>query len=252
MLPMTPSDSDDITSSRPTSTDAIIRRPAVLSRTSIEDHFLRSTPKGEVENRELRLDLSVVEDAEFSAVGQLLGAIEGFIRRGGHVRLIPPPPRATISEDRILRREIPPTEPKGLIANQQRLQSLVQSRSRTGRFLDRIGFLEASMCEHLHGGPYVVMEGYEALSDLRGPAPHFRFPPPPRSDLNEMIEAVPYCWLHVATEDDLQYATSLIDVKLESLGVPRALRSAVGELIQNVKEHSLYQGGNLSSSGGQG
>lgn len=208
MLPMTPSDSDDITSSRPTSTDAIIRRPAVLSRTSIEDHFLRSTPKGEVENRELRLDLSVVEDAEFSAVGQLLGAIEGFIRRGGHVRLIPPPPRATISEDRILRREIPPTEPKGLIANQQRLQSLVQSRSRTGRFLDRIGFLEASMCEHLHGGPYVVMEGYEALSDLRGPAPHFRFPPPPRSDLNEMIEAVPYCWLHVATEDDLQYATS--------------------------------------------
>lgn len=251
MLPMTPSDSDDITSSRPTSTDAIIRRPAVLSRTSIEDHFLRSTPKGEVENRELRLDLSVVEDAEFSAVGQLLGAIEGFIRRGGHVRLIPPPPRATISEDRILRREIPPTEPKGLIANQQRLQSLVQSRSRTGRFLDRIGFLEASMCEHLHGGPYVVMEGYEALSDLRGPAPHFRFPPPPRSDLNEMIEAVPYCWLHVATEDDLQYATSLIDVKLESLGVPRALRSAVGELIQNVKEHSLYQGGNLSSSGGQ-
>lgn len=227
--------------------ETLARRPRTLTSSDLEDQVLRSTPKGEVAGRELHLDFGVLEDADFQAVGRLLGAVEGFLRRGGRVRISPPPSRATVEEARILAQPTTQHTPDGLTHARADLARRVQSRSRASRFLERIGFMECAECSHLDAIP-VVFDPMPVLASGKGVA-ESRVEPRPRVEREDLLEVVPYRWLTVNSEAELVRAVDHVYSLLDAVGIRRSVRHAIEELVINVYEHSLYGNTAVSSPG---
>jgi hypothetical protein len=223
----------------------INRRPGALTDEELERHILQSTPKGQVAGRELHIDLSLLNEAAFHTVGRLIGAIEGFLRRGGSVRVSPPPSRATADESRRLAQPTTPQTQEALRRSRVDLAHLVQARSRARRFLERVSFLPAAQCSHL-GDSHFSIEPSPELSSEREPA-EIRVEPSPLADRGELIEVVPFRWMRLSSKADLIVTTDQISSALTAIGVSRQIRGAVEELTQNVFEHSLYGDTTLQS-----
>ena len=213
----------------------IRRRPATLTDTALEHEILNSTPKGRVEGRELSVDFSELAHADFHTVGRLIGWCEGFARRGGHIRIVQPPPRATVAEAQQLSQvTVQPTFER----NQENLARLVQDRSRASRFLQRVGFLDAARCEHLQPAS-VGIDAMPPLATERGQA-GARVLPSPLSDQAQLLEVLPFRWLPMTGQEEFQAAIRRIDLLLSRVEVDRRIRQAIHELAQNVWEHSLH------------
>lgn len=220
------------------------RFPVALTDHTLERVILNSTPKRDVSGRELYLDLTQLGEAEFHAVGRLVGVIEGFVRRNGTVRITPTPPAATAAEAAELGVVTTSVDAR-LRRSQSELARHVQNRSRANRFLRRVGFPEASSCAHLTGSAVTVDPSPPAtaehdLAELRGR-------PSPLPDKGPLLEVVPFRWLPAATPEEFEHAAAWTGSVLAGMGVERAIRQAVHELVLNVHEHSLHQGKALTS-----
>lgn len=229
--------------------EQIRRYPKTLTDDELERDILSSTPKGSVAGRELHLDFSELTSADFHTVGRLIGAAEGFLRRGGSLRIVPPSTRATADEAQRLAMPTTRQSPAPLRKQRLNLARLVQDRSRASRFLQRVGFLGAARCGHLVD----VVATVEAMPPLVSewePA-EGRVMPTPLSGQGKVLEVVPFQWLSMATEIEFEAVVNYTDTVLSRMGADRRVRQAVHELAQNVYEHSLHGDDTLTSAGSQ-
>lgn len=229
--------------------EEVRRYPRSLTDEALEREILSSTPKGDVAGRELLLDFSELGKADFHAVGRLIGASEGFIRRGGSLRIVLPSTRATAEEAQRLAVPTTRNTHPAVRKAQTDLARLVQDRSRASRFLQRVGFLEAANCTHLVDA-VVAVDSLPPLASEREPA-EVRVRPSPLVDQGPLLEVVPFQWLPMATEEEFAAVVKHTDSVLTRMGVDRRVRQAVHELAQNVREHSLHGDEALTSVGSQ-
>lgn len=219
------------------SPDRIIRHIRSLTDDALEREILTSTPKGDVSSRLLELDFRGLLEVDFHVAGRLIGACEGFARRGGMASITAPQSRADAEEARRLSQVINSATPSTVRQLQVNLARMVQKRSRAARFLGRVGFIEAVRCDHLSPNAVFVRSDVTS-SDASFQAITVTRESLPRSSAH--VEVAPFRWLSMSSPEEFEKANTYIASTLQQLGIGRSMRHAVLELAQNVYEHSLF------------